>query len=203
MEYNIFTSFIWKSKLIYDDKNKLIKIIQERYKKNPNQTPKGWKCSVHSSFKKENNYIPKDLIKLIHDKSSEFLSVYSKKIKLEGKYIINNIWFNAYSGDQFQEPHVHGDALFSGCYYLRFDKKNHDPTTFYNPNFNLNHLKIKNNPYFCINLDCEEDDIIFFPSFLKHGTGGLKNKTTLNNLRITISFNILNSDVCYIPYVYV
>jgi hypothetical protein len=42
----------------------------------------------------------------------------------------------------------------------------------------------------------EEDDIIIFPSFLKHGTKGISDLNT-EDIRITISFNISNNSVCY------
>jgi hypothetical protein len=196
MKYNIFNSIIWKSKINYLNKNELIKTIEQNYKKNPNQTPKEWKCMVHSSFKLNDNQIPTDLLKIIENKSNKFLDIYEKQLKIKGEYYINNIWYNAYGKHQFQEPHIHGDSLFSGCYYLKFNKNIHHQTTFYNPNFNLDYSKLKGNSYFCFNPDCEEDDIIFFPSFLKHGTQGISD-INAEDIRITISFNITNSFVCY------
>ncbi len=195
---NIFNSTIWKSKIDYPNKNKLIKIIEENYKKNPNQTPKEWKCLVHSSFRKKNKQtqIPEDLLKIVEEKSNKFLNTYEDKLKINGEYCIKNIWYNAYGKNQFQEPHTHGDALFSGCYYLKFNKNIHDQTTFYNPNFNLDYSKLENNSYFCFTPDCEEDDVIIFPSFLKHGTNGISDLNT-EDIRITISFNITNNSVCY------
>ena len=197
MNYNIFNSTIWKSKLNYPDKNELIKKIEQNYKKNPNQTPKKWKCAVHSSFDNEDTQIPTDLLKIIENKSNEFLDTFDKNSLIPGDYRIFDIWYNAYGKTQFQEPHHHGNSLFSGCYYLKFNKNIHYQTIFYNPNFNLNYSKLKNNSYFCFNPDCEEDDIIFFPSSLKHGTKGVSDCVNIEDLRITISFNIRNSSVCY------
>lgn len=199
MEYNIFNSLIWKSKINYPNKNELIKIIEEKYKKNPNQTPKEWKCLIHSSFNRgfdlQNKYIEQDLLNVIEKNSNEFLNTYEKKLNICGKYYISNAWYNAYKGQQFQEPHTHGDALFSGCYYLKFNKEFHNQTIFYNPNFDLDYSKLKDNVYFCSTANCDEDDLIIFPSFLKHGTEGIKNKLS-DNIRITISFNIKNSNIC-------
>lgn len=195
MQLDIFNSFIWKTKINYDDKEKLIKNIEEIYNKNPNKTPEGWDCKIHSSFKnkKQNlEIIPKNLIKLIEEKSNEFLDTHLKLMKLKGKYYMSNIWYNAYKNDQYQEIHHHGDSLFSGCYYLKFDKEIHHSTTFYNPNYDLNYLLLEDNSYFSFTPDCEEDDLIFFPSFLKHGTKAFKQKCT-DKIRITISFNICNS----------
>lgn len=197
MNYNIFNSTIWKSKINYPDKNELIKKIEQNYNKNPNQTPKNWKCKVHSSFDSEDTQIPDNLLKIIENKSNEFLEIYEKNMGISGEYIINNIWYNAYGKNQFQEPHNHGGAIFSGCYYLKFNKNIHHQTMFYNPNFNLDYSKLENNSYFCFNPDCEEDNIIIFPSLLKHGTSGVIGDMSVEELRITISFNIINSFVCY------
>jgi len=202
MEHNIFNSTIWKSKIDYPNKDKLIKIIEENYKKNPNQTPKGWGCILHSSFQKEKTIsgdFEDSLLDEIEEKLKQFLKIYVKKINIRGDYIISDIWYNAYSKHQFQEPHTHGAhgaALFSGCYYLKFNKNIHHQTTFCNPNFDLDYSKLENNSYFCFTPDCEEDDVIIFPSFLKHGTKGISDLNT-KDIRITISFNISNNSVCY------
>lgn len=195
MTYNIFNSTIWKSRIDYPNKKELIKIIEENYKKNPNQIPQGWECVVHSSFKGKNKQIPEDLLKMIEKKSNEFLSICKNKLKINGEYHINNIWYNAYGKNQFQEPHTHRGSVFSGCYYLKFNKNIHHQTTFYNPNFNLDYSKLENNSYFCFSPDCDEDDVIIFPSFLKHGTKGISDLNT-EDIRITISFNISNNSVC-------
>ena len=199
MEHNIFNSTIWKSKIDYPNKNELIKIIEENYKKNPNQTPKGWGCMLHSSFGKEKTIsgdFEDSLLDEIEEKLKQFLKIYVKKINIRGDYTISNIWYNAYGKNQFQEPHTHEPALFSGCYYLKFNKDIHHQTTFYNPNFNLDYSKLENNSYFCFTPDCEEDDVIIFPSFLKHGTKGISDLNT-EDIRITVSFNITNYNVCY------
>jgi len=199
MEYNIFNSFIWKSKISYEKKDELIKYIEEKYIKNPNQTPKKWKCNVHSSFEEKKSFpenFESSLLDEIEKKLKEFLKIYGKKIKCKGDYFINNVWYNVYAGNHFQEPHNHGDSFFSGCYYLKFNKKIHHQTEFYNPNFNLNYSKLKDNEYFALTLDLEEDDVIIFPSFLKHGTKGMINKNNYEETRITISFNITVFDLC-------
>ena len=199
MNYNIFNSTIWKSKINYPDKNELIKKIEQNYKKNPNQTPEKWKCILHSSYKNGDNHILTDLLKIIENKANEFLDTFDKNSLILGEYKFSDIWYNAYGKNQFQEPHNHGGAIFSGCYYLKFNKNIHHQTMFYNPNFNIDCSKLENNPYFCFEPDCEEDDIIFFPSFLKHGTKGISDCVNIEDLRITISFNIINSSVCPTP----
>ena len=194
---NLFTTPIFKTKIEYENKSMLSKLLEEEFWKNINNTPKNWKCNVHSSFGQNNKNIPNDLTRLIIEKSIEYLSNISNNISIENKYYMNEIWYNVYGKDSFQEPHTHGDSLFSGCYYLKFNKKKHHQTIFYNPNFSLDYSKLENNPYFCNNLECEEDDLIIFPSSLLHGTRGIKNIKSNDDieLRITISFNILNSKI--------
>lgn len=190
----MFETLIWKSKIYYPQKQKFIKICENEYLKKPSKIPDGWNCNIHSSFSHTNkNYncgnIPEDLIFLIEEKLNEFFDNEFKST-LKGRYYISNIWYNIYKKNQFQESHNHGTCLFSGCYYLKFNKNCHEQTFFHNPNFNINFKKVENEPYFCSNVNCEEDDIIIFPSNLKHGTKGVVKNC--DESRITISFNVDN-----------
>ena len=196
MKYNLFNSYIWKSKVKYDNKENLIKTLSEDFYKNKNKLTPGWKCFVYSSFiDLEQNNIPEDLLDIIGEKISEYLHNCPKELQIKGTYILSEIWYNVYEKNYFQNIHDHGNSLFSGCYYLKFNKDIHHQTTFYNPNYNLDYEKIDDNPLFSFEPDCEEDDLIIFPSNLKHGTEGLKDENS-NELRITISFNIRNDDLC-------
>lgn len=187
---------IWKSKINFDKKNELIESLTESYKENPNSLTSKWNCLVHSSFEnQENGKIPEELLDIIREKIREFLEDCPDELKIRGTYILNDIWYNIYDKHHFQEPHDHGESLFSGCYYLKLNKNVHYQTTFYNPNFNLDYSKLEENPYFCFTPECKEDDIIIFPSYLKHGTKGVK-KNCSNEFRITVSFNVINPDIC-------
>ena len=197
MKYNLFDSYIWKSKVKYNDKEKLIETLSKDFYKNKNKFTADWDCFVYSSFYNlEQNNIPEDLLNIIEKKITEYLNDCPKGLQIKGTYILSEIWYNIYEKNYFQEPHNHEDNFFSGCYYLKFNKNIHHQTTFYNPNYDLDFKKLKHNPYFCFEPDCEEDDLIIFPSGLKHGTKGLKDKNS-NELRITISFNIRNNDLCF------
>lgn len=196
MKYKLFDSYIWKSKINYKGKNELIKNLINDFNKNKNKFTPGWKCFVYGSFKnQENNKIPENLLDIIEEKIKDYLKDCPEELQIKGTYILSDIWYNIYEKNYFQEPHNHGNALFSGCYYLKFNKEKHHQTTFYNPNYNLDYSKIEENSYFCFESDCEEDDIIIFPSNLKHGTKGIKEKDS-EEIRITISFNIMNPDIC-------
>ena len=197
MKFNLFDSYIWKSKVKYDNKENLVKTLSEDFYKNKNKLTPSWDCFVYSSFKDlEQNKIPEDLLDILEEKIYEYINNCPEELRIKGKYILNEIWYNIYEKNYFQEPHNHGTALFSGCYYLKFNKKKHCQTTFYNPNYDLDYKNINQNSYFCFEPDCEENDLIIFPSNLKHGTKGLKDKNS-NELRITISFNITNTDMCF------
>lgn len=195
MKYDLFNSYIWKSKVKYNKKDNLIKTLSEDFYKNRNKFTPSWKCFVYSSFKdSEQNNIPEDLLKIIEQKISEYISNCPEELKIKGNLYLKNIWYNVYEKNYFQEVHEHGDSFISGCYYLKFNKNIHHQTTFYNPNYILDFDKLEGNSYFSFEPDCEEDDLIIFPSGLKHGTKGLKD-TDSNELRITISFNIINPDI--------
>tara|TARA_R100000388_G_C7220774_1_gene148823 strand:+ start:466 stop:1092 length:627 start_codon:yes stop_codon:yes gene_type:complete len=196
MKYDLFNSYIWKSKVKYDNKENLIKTLSEDFYKNKNKLTSRWDCFVYSSFRDlEQNNIAEDLLDIIWEKVSEYLNNCPKELQIKGTYILSEIWYNVYEKNYFQNIHDHGNSLFSGCYYLKFNKDIHHQTTFYNPNYNLDYEKLEDNPLFSFEPDCEEDDLIIFPSNLKHGTKGIKEKTS-DDLRITISFNIINPDIC-------
>ena len=194
-KHNIFHSYIWKSKINYEGKNNLIKSLEKDFNENKNKFTRKWNCFVYSSFgDRMQDKIPEDLLDIIEEKIREYLEDCPKELQIKGNYILKDIWFNIYEKNFYQEPHTHGNSLFSGCYYLKFNKKKHYQTTFYNPNYNINYSKVEKNSYFCFEPDCDEDDIIIFPSNLKHGTSGLKEKN-YEELRITISFNIVNPEM--------
>jgi|TARA_R100000084_G_C4604920_1_gene125089 uncharacterized protein (TIGR02466 family) len=195
---NAFQSYIWKSKIRYDGKNKLIKNLENNFIKDKNKFTPSWDCFVHSSFFDDDQKdIPEDLLDILQEKIKEFLNDCPQELKIKGKFVLSEIWYNIYEKNFFQEPHTHGQSLYSGCYYLKFNKHKHHQTTFYNPNFNINHIKVEQYSIFCFEPDCDEDDIIIFPSNLKHGTLGLREKND-DEIRITISFNIVNPDLCLI-----
>ena len=197
MNYNVFNSLIWKSKVNYSKKDELTKNLLEIYNKNPNSLTPFWGCFVYSSFRKQNDgRIPEDLLDILEKKVRQFLENCPDELKIKGTYILSEIWYNIYDKNYFQEPHIHEDALFSGCYYLKFNKEHHHQTDFYNPNFSIDFSKVENNSYFSFTPECDEDDLIIFPSCLKHGTKGIKKKYS-DEPRITISFNVINPDICF------
>ena len=123
MKYNLFDSYIWKSKIKYDNKDKLIETLSKDFYKNKNKLTPDWKCFIYSSYKHpEQDNIPEDLLDIIEEKISEYLNNCPEELQIKGTYILSEVWYNIYEENYFQEPHNHGNALFSGCYYLKFNK---------------------------------------------------------------------------------
>lgn len=193
----LFKNSFWKSKLDYQNKDNFIEFIIDEYKKSPSMTPKGWNCDVHSSFErstnktKDYNNIPQELILLIEKKCSEFLD--EIEINLEENFYVESCWYNAYTNNQYQEIHNHSmGTLFSGIYYLKYDKSCHSKTEFLNNHFNLNYFdnkivnKLEKNKLFCSSVEIEEDDIFIFPSNVWHRV----KPSNSDQIRITVSFNV-------------
>ena len=195
MKFNLFNSFMWKSKVKYDNKENLIKTLSEDFYKNRNKFTPAWGCFVYSSFKdREQNKIPEDLLDIFEEKIREYINNCPEELKIKGNMYLKDIWYNVYEKNYSQDVHDHGDSFISGCYYLKFNKNTHHQTTFYNPSYIFDFEKLEKYSYFSFEPDCEEDDLIIFPSGIKHGTKGLKDIDS-NELRITISFNIINPDI--------
>jgi len=148
----------------------------------------------------------------INFKTPDYSSVSTAYIKPLQDFLKNlnfnkDIKFNLkvinYTISNFQsimEPHLHGNSEFSMIHYVKFDSKEHAPTTFLNPyNFygynvrmeflsnkmNLNNLRNSWNQEEWA-FDTEEDDLIIFPAVLKHM---VKNKDS-NKMRISVAANV-------------
>jgi hypothetical protein len=193
----LFNSLFYKTKLNYTKKDSLVKDITRRYEISPILKPLGWSDNVHSSFYYEKNSndflysrsgIPLDLVDYLNEKIN-FLN-FDENLHNLGKFHVSEIWYNAYKENQYQHPHRHHNfedgnkVMFSAIWYLKFNPLEHTATRFYNPNFDFE--KMKNFSTFSYIPPVEENDLIIFPSIIKHDVP----KQTSNNLRITIAFNI-------------
>lgn len=197
---NFFSSPIWKCKLNYKNKKELVTEIEKNYKITPKKIPVNWICDLHTTFfysKEDTSFqeyidkskIPSYLYESILNKVEEFFSEINLKEK--NNYTIFNMWYNCYGKNQYQEIHDHGDSVFSGIYFLKFNPLEHSQTIFYNPGFNIRFEKAPDNPIFKQTINCEEDDILIFPSNIKHEVKPQKSES----LRITIAFNIKNANL--------
>lgn len=194
---NLFPDQYYQTSLIYDEKEKLIDEIETRYNETPTVKPESWSEDVHTSFSYEQptnlgcytrSYIPLSLVEKINTVVQEF--VVFKNLSKIGIFRIDDIWYNAYKGTQYQHPHKHGNALFSGIYYLKFNKKVHNSTLFYNPHFEFSSEymeMLKETPFFAQKPDVQENDIFIFPSGVAHKVDA----SYSNEMRITVAFNVI------------
>jgi uncharacterized protein (TIGR02466 family) len=181
----------------YANKKTLIDRIQQKYALQKTRKHKTWDENVHTSIVYDKyttleNYIlkseiPQDLVVVLNQILQNFIE--KQNLQSLGEFRISEIWYNAYSRGQYQNMHKHSNGnnnIFSGIYYIKFDPQQHSNTRFYNPSFEIDFSKVKNNSYFVFQPTVKENDIIFFPSDIGHDVP----EQICDELRITISFNI-------------
>ena len=209
---NVYGDYIWISKLedefVEEYKREFVSNINERNKFI--QTGSWSECNVTSSFFTPpfiNNCSSIDYNMMFSKKIPEELKKFL--IKLNEEYgngdkellhisvFIEDIWYNEYNMNDFQELHCHSgrDSFYSFVYILKSTDENVDSKlVFKNPN--SSHLKsiiIGNlmNEIENYREDYEprlnEGDLIIFPSHMKHNVTRHKNE---KNSRISISGNI-------------
>ena len=111
-------------------------------------------------------------------------------------------WFNVHDSKMYQELHNHvgGSNILSGIYYIQFDKTQHLPVSFSNPNNNFLNLLSSHNlnmynpvmgPYRNVDVDVDEGDVLLFPSTLDHL---VTRSEKSSDKRITFSFNVSIND---------
>ena len=168
MKYNIFPYPFWLREI---DINK-IKLNCKSYEDH-------FLSKTKSSFNNtvtENNKLDFQSVEYLLDIFKSFL----KGFEIE-KIILSNIWRNVYDKNGFQDVHFH-----TGCHFcfIIYEKLNTPQTVFVNPAYDL--LKEKNLEKFItptFTPTVKQNDIVFFPSFLKH-------YVTDANDSITISGNV-------------
>lgn len=177
------------------------KDIHEQYKyifmeKREQSLYKSWNlCSVKSTFFEEDEFI--------HGiNNQEYRYAFEKEINNHLKnindtldYAIENVWYNIYTKNDFQEPHNHvgtyNNTSALSCIYCL--KKSDARLYFMNPQYVQQKLcgvhtifQKKNNYTEYYYPDVEEGTIIIFPSYLYHGVSPQKSEDE----RITIVCNI-------------
>ncbi len=207
--FNLLFGFpVYRTKINSDEYNKqnIVETILENFNKKKERNAwsiDSWGTKIHQSLHDDDN---------INFKTPDYSSVSTAYIKPLQDFLKNlnfnkDIKFNLkvinYTISNFQsimEPHLHGNSEFSMIHYVKFDPKEHAPTTFLNPyNFygynvrmeflsnkmNLNNLRNSWNQEEWA-FDTEEDDLIIFPAVLKHM---VKNKDS-NKMRISVAANV-------------
>ena len=130
---------------------------------------------------------------------------YVKSLGIDNNIKIKIINYSVVEKNNHMDPHVHAQADFVGSHYVSFDNQNHQPTLFINPSegiftyarvlkpeLHVKFLNQKNSlnswmlPAFTY--PAEEDDVLIWPSLLKHGIHKQQKKS--NKKRISIAWNI-------------
>ena len=193
------------------DKDKIVNIINNNYSKDSYRNLyDDDQSDLHHSFKDTKNekfedidYKETGLLSVYEDIFKDFANVSLKtKDKFLYRFSIEN--YTATKNSQFMRPHQHLPYVdFATVHYLQFDNKNHSNTVFINSNdfgpyinyirknfYNVCDNKNIDNSYLFQNwkYDVEEDDMIIFPSFLKHEIP--KQKNDIDKLRITVVCNL-------------
>lgn len=120
---------------------------------------------LHSDWNLPPN-MHREYSKLFFEIIKPHCSMILKDLKGE-KCVLKNFWFQRYKENQFHGWHVHGNCHFANVYYLECPKGAG--------------TKFKN-----ISKECEEGDILSFPSFLPHMSSPLEK----NSIKTIIAFNI-------------
>lgn len=188
----------------YQDKvennNEIKKIIlplieEERKSLKP---PSRWVTNKVSTsfFEKENNFFTND--KQIYEKflSESYLKCFNNFFDEEYKISINEIWYNYYSDDDYQDWHNHVGSIFNPIHYscihfLSFDPKNHNPTVFLDPLEDTRNLSLDFSCPYHHYPNVNEGDLIMFPSYLKHCVFPVKNQNDYPRITIALNFRIL------------
>jgi len=194
------------------DKKTIIKTVKENYKKAKyrNKYYDNEESDMHHSFKdlknkkfKNIDYKKVGLLNIYNDVYKNFTNHTLKKSKhFSYKYHIVN--YTALQENQFMTSHQHlPSADFSAVHYIQLDEKKHVPTSFINTHDFGNYLEYMRKSFFecCDSKDLEnsymfpkfkllvkEDDMIIFPSCLRHEIP--KQNENTDKIRITISSNL-------------
>jgi hypothetical protein len=191
------------------DKEKIIDTITSNYKKEKIRDSWGlnsgsfFKTDIHHSHGDESSEKFKKinydkLIPCYHKPIENYVSLLTDK-SFNYKFEIVN--YSAVTHNSFMKPHAHPNCDFSMVHYVSFDKEQHLPTIFLNPYFFSGYInnedKLKKIFYNNVSItsswlfeewthDIEEDDVIIFPSVLKHYVRNIDSE----KLRVTIATNI-------------
>ena len=186
------------------NKEEIITIIKRNYSKQ--KVRQKWSKSFmgtdihHSNGDEDNKNFETPNYSLLVKSYSKPIEEYKKfvGIKKEIGLYLNVANYTCSSHKSFMEPHFHIGCEFSMIHYLNFKKTEHSPTMFINPleSFLWWSKKIQSSIKYDkpsqswllgeFSYPTEEDDLIIFPSMLRH----FVNNKTSQEPRITIASNI-------------
>ena len=199
---------VYRTKINSDEYNKqnIVETILENFNKKEERnvwSTDPWGKKIHQSLHDDSNPIFKipdysGVSKLYFESLKDFLK--NLNINQDVRLNLQVINYTIANFQSIMEPHIHGASEFSMIHYVKFDPKEHAPTTFLNPynfygyNVRMEKLAKKmhlNNLTNSWNVEewtfnTEEDDLIIFPAVLKHM---VKNRNS-KKMRITVAANV-------------
>jgi uncharacterized protein (TIGR02466 family) len=202
---DLFSTPVWKCKIdpMSYNKQELIDSITHNYDLQPsrNINVPDFEASSHNYYKDWNNPKYKKLNlslleKIYNELMLKLLDQHNFVKDIRYRYEIVNI--QASKKNQNIGLHDHPNSFYSSVHYLKLDD-DHKRTRFFNPLIigqyistlydtkKLMNIDIQNSNYF--NnwiIPVEEDDMVFFPSYLKHSV----DNETSDELRISVSCNL-------------
>ena len=187
------------------DKNKIIEDILHNYNLNPNRNEWDNISNIHHSlYDNENkefieiNY--SKLIPIYQEKIINFLNQIYLKGPVNFSFTISN--YTCIKDNHYMREHIHPHCDFTGVHYLKFNKKEHYPTSFTNTH---NHAKFSTNLFTSLaekldmtktanswfseifSINTEENDFVITPSIVEHS---IPFHAKCETHRITIALNI-------------
>ena len=175
--------------------NKKVHSYRDSFGEKPQQ-PEGWECKVETSYPSDPPSRDQDEMNL-RSSFEPYINHARDSIGLSRRPFVFSSWYNAYTGDQFQEKHDHIGAKLSGVYFVQYDPEVHAQFSFINP---LDQLLTATYPELMMSEgkcplfdaehvpEVEQGSLIIFPSFLVHKVS--RSNENYTNPRITFSFNI-------------
>lgn len=182
------------------NKDQLVTEMIGNYNEKPNRN--GWNgdCDLHHSY---NDTSQKDIdYRRLKPLYKTITKQFLKSIDLPLDFDLRIENYTVTTQSQSMKSHAHLPSLFSGIHYLKFDPQFHKSTIFKNPSQYEDLLEyfyprelIKHFPSNFLSHwittdipipDINEDDIVIFPSILKHHVG----PSLSSEPRITVVFNI-------------
>jgi hypothetical protein len=184
MIYNMFPTQIYKCKIDPKsyDKEKIIEECTKKYDEKPYYNLWDNVSDLHH-YHRDHMNMPD--IKSLGTAYGQAIDDYMSKIKgtFNYKWHVINLAVNS----KYMKLHDHfarkngWQSMFGSTHYISYDKEYHTPTKFINPLvfaqysdnihdvMNALHYDYANSAYWVdADLDVEEDDMIIFPSYLKH-----------------------------------
>jgi len=211
----IFSPFYWKAHVTETQEivDRYLSKIEANTEKKPVMIPSDWQCTIHSSYMSNDPEVALDT-EWLNKIYAKYVTKFLDELKLKDCVVsLTDPWYNSFTNNQFQEPHTHLPTDFSIVHYLLFDEKDHEATTFVNPDSvaaesqrwfrpelysKLNSREPMHSYYNSqfTPLDIKQGDLVIFPASLTHFVKPNRSEKR----RITITLNALVHDMEQLQY---